>query len=291
MGLQPLKSHLVLEGNEIVIDNPDMVITDDSTFKTNLPCVRGGDVLSGVVTQALGFELSKYESDYCLCRWFDKKLGWLDQVWVGIPIMGMMTNGMGAAVQSGMCGCFTRSVSARALFAQQELHDILQELGHSGWVTLRMSSQDSKTSSIETGIPGTGLYNTLEGIPGTLSEVLTQPENYKYLESWSVSLVVSKFPWPLPPAQHSPGRSQIRGLSDEKHFWLTDHSRFRNSLYTQNNLIGVATGWSRTLSEANSRVVRTCRSLEIDEIQFRTDAGYVASTVMGKIRASGFLES
>ena len=61
--------------------------------------MRGGSVLSSVITRDLGFELSDFGSDFVLSRWFDPRLGWGDQVWLGIPIEGLGMGGTSAKVQ------------------------------------------------------------------------------------------------------------------------------------------------------------------------------------------------
>ncbi len=110
--------------------------------------------------------------------------------------------------------------------------------------------------------------NLLEGAPRKITDFMCEGDTAR--ESWVVSLLMSRSPFPL---EYSHERVEVRGLTEEvlKHYWPWDAGRVRQGWYTSSGRVGLATAWSGELRDACSRVLRTCGSVKYPEKQHRLD--------------------
>jgi hypothetical protein len=286
LALIPIKRRLELEGNQVV----DLSIAEFAvTSKPNglrLPSMMSGERFNTVAMTELGYKVSDYPADAYVSRWFDCRGGFGEKVFLGIPIVGLMDGGKGAGLQVGTVGNYVISAKIEAIFSRPELTALLKELRHSGFVSFWVSSEDGLVTEMETGVPAWGMYNIFEGLTGTLAEFFLDPIGTKLLKSWTVSLVVSRFPYPRDLI--TPQVCSITGITAEveKHFWLGDASGFRNSFTTNSTIVGVATGWADTSWRANALVVGTCGNIGVGEVQYRTDGSDAAEIVYSRLKAS-----
>lgn len=282
--LLPLRRRLELEGNQIVpIESAEFIITDKS-YNGRLPSMLSGTTFNSVVMGELGYDLSDFPADCFVSRWFDSREGFSRQTFLGFPTVGVGERNMGAQVRTGCCGTWVQSAWINTLFSRPELTAILSASHHSGFVSLWLSSEDGLLVEMETGIPSWGLYNVLEGLPGTLGGFLECPRESEFLQSWTTSIVLSRFPFPL--QSHLKERYSIGGISTnvEKHFWLSDATQFKNAWWTSSTIVGVATSWSDTLWKSNALAVATCSNLTIQEVQYRMDSDERAEITWERVK-------
>ena len=267
-------------------DEADFCITSRAGV-VEKPALMGGEQLPRSVLDVLGFKVEESDNDFFLTRWFGTGFGWGVNLFVGIPLRGLMNGGLSAPVDVGTAGCYVGNSCFRELFEETGLADFLKEVNHSGFVSIRMNSDTMQVVGVETGVPGWGLYNILEGLPGTIGDFLAEPQACCFSESWTVGLLLSRFPYPL--EKETKTAARIYGLSraTEKHFWLGPHEQFRNSTTTRSTVVGVATSWAKRLSEADNRAVGTCRSIMVEQAQYRTDTYAVAGQVWGRLKNAG----
>jgi hypothetical protein len=239
--------------------------------------------------------VSPFKGDFFITKWWDRQAkSWTSQVLVGLPLVGLMENGLGRQISVGCCASYLdeKSLECKAVQVslRPELVVLLQEMNHNGPVSFWFSAVDGGLASLETGIPSWGLYNLLEGVPGKLSEFFSRPNEMRLRESWTSSLVLSRYPWPC--KTHTEENLQFNNLNDEieKHFWLGEHTQFKSSLYTRSTLIGVCTSWARTMLEAATRSSRTAQNLQITEAQYRRDSAQTCGPIFGKAKSLGILE-
>lgn len=237
----------------------------------------------------LGYEFSTSPADFFLSRHYDIESGWSSQILLGILIHGLQEGNRSFPTLAGVCTSFVHGQILQSLFERREIEDLLGELNHSGFVSILLSSEDGKVCGLETQLPGTGIYNVLEGRSQTTAGFL-KDQGQILKESWTSTLVLSRWPYPL---EDPNPVSEILGLTEEveRHFWLGDHLEQNGRFWTQSNLIGVASSWGRTLSESSNRAVITCGNIGVEGSQYRTDAGKVAGLVYGQIKCLGILET
>jgi hypothetical protein len=291
--LIPLRRHIELEGNQLVAAaDADFLISNVLEPTVKQKALRGGTKLSQVIVQQLGYEATSSTTDFFVSRWRDQGLfGWGEQIFLGIPLVGVMNGGIGAAVPVGCVGMWVESRMLKEIFNREALGVLLREMNHSGFVSIHISSVDGRIGMIETGVPSWGLYNILENLPGPIEEWLVEPGQTRFRTSWTCGLLVSRFPYPLP--VQNGDAIQVGGITDglEKHFWFGSMNRFRNAIHTRENLIGVATGWSWRLGEACERATFNARAIGVREIQFRSDAEDVAGAIWGAVKQLGVLDN
>jgi hypothetical protein len=189
-----------------------------------------------------------------------------------------MNNELGSPAEAGMACRYIHESPLCDVFGNETLQAALREMQYVGLVSVSMVL-DGRVTGIQTGAPCWGLYNLLEGIRGRTVEFLTG-ETTGLMESWTVGLLMSRFPWPFE-ARHS--QVKIGGMTPaiEKHFWSLETSGYKRAFVSTGPLVGVATAWSPTLSEANRRALRTLEAIELPGKQYRTD---VVSSVGERVR-------
>jgi hypothetical protein len=199
---------------------------------------------------------------------------WDPQVVWSTQVVGLLDDNGGPQVAVGCGTRFVDDSKLRTLFEIDELSGAIEGLGHSGFVSLIFDPTGVRR--VVTGIPGYGFYNVLEGARCKISDVLTRP--VWLLESWTVGLLVSKFPWPH---QDKISRYTIDTISTkiESHAHFFGVSLARKSLVSTSGRVAYVTAWSRFLEDAATRAIRTVRNIRVDGHQYRLDAG-------GEIRSS-----
>ena len=128
---------------------------------------------------------------------------------------------------------------------------------------------EGRVTRLTSGVPWGGLYAVLEGVKGRLAEWFSAPS--RLMESWASALVVSRAPWPYASTSE---RVFVEGVTHgvERHFWSSIKG-FRQSLYTDSTVIGVATAWSPKLHRSAERVLATAQAILIPNKQYRVDLG------------------
>lgn len=264
-GYETLKRPLVLEGHEIVSEGAEVEF--DEAKELEIPP-------SGV--ELLQLPASEGEELLRVIRWFDGEW-WSQQTLLGIPLLTMMNDNLGEVTETGLVCKFVNSDRLNALFANAGLVSLLMKMKHRGFVTLFLG-RDLGVLKLRLG-PGIGLFNVLEGFNGPILDLLLR--GGPLLESWSVSIVVSRYPFPF---DETGERLYFEaGNPAEKHLWFYGLEGFRRSFFTDRTKVCVASAWARTLGDACNRVYRTCRELNIPKKQYRTDAFKQASLVLGMI--------
>lgn len=265
-GYETLKRPLVLEGHEIVLEEAGVEF--DEGKELDIP-LSGVGLLQLPMTTVSGGELVR------TIRWFDGEW-WSQQTLLGIPLLTMMNDGLGESVETGLVCKFINSDRLNALFANAGLVSFLMKMKHVGFVTLALG-QDLNVLSVRLGA-GIGLFNALEGFAGPTLDLLMH--GGPLLESWTVSIVVSRYPFPM--MDMATERIYFEnGNPAEKHLWFYGLEGFRYSFYTERTKVCVASAWATTLGDACNRVYRTCRELVIPKKQYRTDAFKQTSLVLG----------
>lgn len=271
-----LTHQLVEEGEELVNEGEELLLTD--TLTKGLSTVVGGDcTFPRVVVEAMGFEPSLAPRQVCVMRWFDQ--GWRPQVILGFPLLTHMPHDLGAPCECGIACRYIHGGPLVELFDSPMLASTLREMKYIGLVTISTTIEGDVTQ-VQTGAPCYALFNVLEGIRGRTVEFFTG-ETPALMESWTVGLVLSRFPWPfvtpMPPVQ-------VNGIMPaiEKHLWLLDTTSYKRAYTCDGPVVGVATAWSQTLSEATRRVMRTLDAVECPGRQYRTD---VVTSVGERMRA------
>jgi len=268
LGYETLKRPLILEGHQICADGAEVEF--DESKELEVP-------LSGVSLLDLPATKMDEDGELVRCiRWFDGEW-WSQQMLLGIPLSTMMNEDLGQEAESGLVCKYVNSDRLNALFAHAGLVLFLMKMKHRGFVTLFLG-HDLCVLSIKLGA-GIGLFNAIEGFSGPILDLLMR--GGPLMESWSVSIVVSRYPYPM---EETSDRLYFEtGNPAEKHLWFYGLEGFRRSFYTDRTKVCVASAWARTLGDACNRVYRTCRELAIPKKQFRTDAFKQTSLVLGTI--------
>lgn len=274
--MNALAYQLIEEGEELVGEGEELLLTD--TLTKGLGIVVGGDcTFPRVVVEAMGYELSLAPRQVSVLRWFDRE--WRPQVILGFPLLTHMSHDLGAPAECGIACRYIHSGPLVELFDNSMLATTLREMKYIGLVTISTTLEGDVTQ-VQTGAPCFAIFNLLEGIRGRTVEFFTG-ETPALMESWTVGLVLSRFPWPFITSMSS---VQVYGITPaiKKHLWLLDTISYKRAFTCEGPLIGVATAWSQTLSEATRRVMRTLDAVECPERQYRTD---VVTSVGERMRA------
>lgn len=281
-----LRDHLIVGGNQVVDILQAEFFIGSKAFPTKIPSMLSGEVFNEVAMIELGYETSQFASDFFVSRYWNKR-EWGSQMFVGIPAIGLMNGGIGRQIETGCVGNWGSVESQLGkLFERPELQALLEALHHSGWVSLRCSSDDGLVLEMQTGVPSWGLFGLFEGLGGSgrLADFFDDPLGFKFSESWSISLLVSRWPWPG--EEKTSQACRIGGMHSDvkRHFWLGEHQSEAGALWTRSTIVGVASAWGRTSWDANGRAVATCQNLSIPEVQYRTDIDRWGEIVWGKVR-------
>ncbi len=289
----PFKRHLLLEGDTIVdsVSDAELVLSDQSLLSDvdAANYVVGGDFhIAAFALETMGYKTSSRLSyDFVLTKFFDGR-EWLEQLLLGFELPTLMNDNLGFVCKSGYAARYCDKSELQKLFHNLELRDFLVNVAYVGFVSMLLSF-DLSTCSVVAGIPAAGLFNVLEGCPRKMSDFFTQPHDNTLMESWTVNLLLSRYPYPFH-AESSRVSVPAVAFGVDKHFWFNDLRGHSKALYTDSCTIGYATSWGHTLGEANSRVLRTCRGLDVALKQFRTDLSYAVSRQESHLIALGLVE-
>lgn len=279
-----LKKMLELEGDQVTDTTPDILLTRDLLDKENHPSnclVIGGDwYLPRDVLNALDVEVDKTG------RYLGTVSKWLDTTWstqtiLGVPLCSLMNEDLGPSCPSGYACRFVHDSRLDEYFDNPKLESLLKDLKYTGFVSFSFGvdkSNEVVVTRVETGIPNRGFFNILESTKDKLSSFLTQ-ESPILMESWTISLLISRAPYPFKPLDIQ--KAYVKNpLSRDvlKHLYFFNLESFKKTFSTTSLEVGIATSWANTLSEAGRRVLRTCRNLGLEEKQFRTDVVSYVST-------------
>jgi len=261
--------NIVYEGDGVGESSPIVQVMDGTM--SPLPDIRtisSGFVFPLELVKEMGFDMCPQEYSgrkAVVFKWWDS--GWKDKAFLGFPLEFLMNEDLGPKCPSGlMATVLNREDIENYFFNNEVLVETLRDF--IGFVSITLSIEGGiKVIAVETGIPYWGFFNMLEGIKTRISEFLCG--NIDFYDSWTASLLVSRFPYPF---KYSNGSVFVEGLSQsvEKHFW-TGVSNHRKSYTTQSTIIGIATAWSSNLNEACRRCLRTAWNVSVKDKQFRTD--------------------
>lgn len=250
--------------------------------------VLKGESFHSSAVKELGYVLSSHSADCYITRWFDHSRNrWHKQTFLGIPITGLMERGLSVQIPSGCGGRYLPTTQGlESLFGRQELLALLGELRYSGPVSLLVSSADGLVSQIETRLPSWGVYNVLEGVPGTIGEFFSDPLGTVLQESWTLGVLVSR--WPFPKETINGGLTTVGGVSAdvERHLWLMKHEKFKDTIKVYGTAVGIVTAWGKSLWDCGKRVERTCRGLRVEEVQYRIDGADVCQPIYDQLSKS-----
>ena len=272
-----------LEGDEVTtlgmvpdkVNGFDFILTDTRLPPQDLPVIGGDEDFPSSVVQAMGYDVTKGPSNFIVIKWFDYVNGWSDQTIIGIPLIGLMNESLGPPTPTGIALRYSNDSPLTQLFSITSLSNGLHQMRHTGFVTITCTLTPSNymVTGISTHVPYHGLFAILEGTSDRLSDFFLDPTHLK--ESWTAAILVTRYPFPH---QAHSSRAFIKGLTDEvlRHLWMPFVTSHRNSHFLDNTLVGISTAWSPHLTEANRRALRTCRAIQLDQKQYRTDLGTVA---------------
>ena len=185
---------------------------------------------------------------------------------------------------TGLGARYVQDEPLHGVFSKGDLEEMLKELRYEGPVSVGAAAGEAGIVSISSTLPHWGLCNILEGTKGRIGEFLAYPFDNPLMESWTVSLLFSRFPYPAKVVEKT---ARIEGVDRgvENHFWFYPNVRvFKRTYTTEATKIGVASAWGDTLEEANSRAVSTCHVLGLPEKQFRTDGQYSIGAIWGRYK-------
>ena len=282
-----IEYRLRLEGDEIVeTKEADLVFTSQMGISTQAPVVGGDWMFPDSVLEALGFKSTRKTWDYCFARWFGPN-GDIGHTMVGIPFRGMMNEGMGKAETIGMGSRFVTSRLANHLYKNSNLLATIVEMNYQGFVCFLMSGDE--VVGIRLGMPEWGIYNALEALKSEwpISKFLSDARHGCFYESWTISLLVTRFPWPH---EDKADRVVVEEAPSE-HFWFLDPSPSKRGLWTEQTRLGVLTSWGLRINEASERILGLARKLKVPEIQFRTDLARSLSSAWGSIREACYWQN
>jgi len=279
---------IFLKDGDKVVSNGEITLSD-----VYVPGeINGTCHFPEVFIEGMGLTPEKRRIDFTASKWFDSE--WRPQTLIGIPAHGMMNGNLGADVVTAF-GLKPLSVSPLSeLFDLEPLKKSLLEMSYQGFVTFSLSlclGGDNPYSivSLQTGLPYFGLFNVVESIPGRMVDfVLGKVPDL--LESWTINIVLSRPPWPesVPPVERIFFSPTIEEL---KHLWFPGALFRKRNFSSSETLVGIATSWAVSISEANRRTLRTLRNLAICEKQYRTDVASVVAQMAHRLRGRGLLGS
>ena len=284
-----VRDQVVLEGDELD-KSADLVIATELK-KPQGETRIGGDSpvpLAAVadLEGAVDF-LEGEDSDFFTIRWYNEEFS--PQNIVTFPIKGMMNEGLGLGVDTGSTTKFLSGAVFDVLYSSEGLREVVREFEYRGPVIAGWAFLPGKICLTHIRL---GLYPFLtiplfEGLTTKITDFLTG-KNQLLKESSLVSILVSRYPFPF--QEQTSDVIHVRNLTPPvlKHFWTYEMEFHRHSFYTDRTIIGMATAWGAlsaqdqgqrvmSLSEANRRALRTCRSLDVPNKQFRTDVDFRAS--------------
>lgn len=284
--LLPLARHLELEGHDVTIiakpelvgPRDDLLLTDTTVDPSNrrVPTIGGGDTLHGELLRPYNLVPGPSRGDHIVVKWFDRSQGFHPQLLLGFPVSKFMVGDLGTCVQAGMGARYMSECDLlQDLFmGNVALKATLEAMGFSGPVIIERDSRTKGVVSIHMGLRSIVLYNMFEGLPCSIVEWLDDPLSKTLYQSWTVNILVSRYPYPF---QLEDGNVPLTGLtrSAEKHFWTFGGTEFKRSVSTHQTRLGLATGWGQTLSDAGRTSLSLARSVDVPDVQYRTDVPLV----------------
>jgi len=252
------------EGDELVSEGAELTITDKAGAVEGPTVTVGGEMSSSMLNM---LDIVSATPVACVSKWYDPFAGWMDQLVVSIPVMGMMNDDLGADVLSGMALRYIDQSPLGELFDNELLEMTLKQSKHTGFVSIGITPE-GLACSVCFGIPWGGNLVVLEGCGQRLAEFFSCPE--RLMESWAVGLYVTRHPYPFATVGE---RAHVEGLgrSTAKHIYTPHVTQYRNSFYTDNTMIALCTSWDKRLIDANKRVLSLCGKITVEGKQHRTD--------------------
>lgn len=275
--------HLIEEGDDPM----------SSEREADVKIVQPSREIPGMILTDLGYPLvAKYEDEttHVLTRWWDsRKTKFLDQLMLSIPLIGLMNENLGPKIPVGSISRFLNPYPLGETLCYRGVEDILKEWRWNGFVSACMSRE--KIHRIELGIPYGAIFNAMENAKGKLSEWWSG-EKGELREEWTVSQLISRTPFPYKIEVHPElEMAEIKGLTKnvEKHLWLLEHKEIRGVVYSTSSRVGYASSWGRDLEDASFRCLLTCRNVEVQGKQYRTDLERQGSLQLDELHQSGLL--
>lgn len=293
--LYGIKKRLELEGDEIVSskNEAELIVTDDPDLHhkvKGIPIVGGSVDLRGDSLSYLIGRVPAEEPDFGvhIIKWNDRVQGFSPQTVVGFCHFGFMNENLGPRVGQGFSSRFkSEDEELSELFKNESLVQFLSEMRYTGFVDIVLDHKTKEIHRILTRVPCFGSLALFDSVPGKLSDFLIQGSSIKTHERWNVGLVLSRYPYPF---QDMGERAFVRGLNEGvlKHFWPFRLKGFRKSMYIDDTLLGCSTATGTTVTEANRRALRTCRNIDLNLKQYRSDIDYFTRIYWGALRSSKF---
>ncbi len=268
-GYNLLRLTILAEGDTIVEKGEDIFL-DES--------VEG--VVPDVAMQVLGYTPQPEEEFFMITKRFSD--GWSNQTYISFPLPTLMDNNLGYVFESGRVGRYIPENPINPFNdVFKTLENLFNEMNYKGFVSVKVS-RNMNLIGVLFGA-GLALYSILEGSKEKVSTFMSKGEHV--LESWSASLVISRYPFPF----ELKSKRLFLTLTNSamKHLWFYDLNTFKKSSYTDETKVCVVTAWATSLNEMSKRIYRTCQGLDISQKQYRTDiTNYVTSTWIDFVAAT-----
>lgn len=287
------RQRLERDGHEVVESSTkaDLALVSSPTSSEFRPVsgqrvVYGGVTLPRLSLQAAGLAVDpvveQRQSLFTLSRWFDQN-GWREDLDLfGVPLVGLMNEGLGAPVEVGWVGHPSKDSCLFEHFHNPVLGEIFKKFEHRGFVTIRTTREG--VVECHTGLPRWAGYAAGEGVKGGLAEWCEKPS--PFLDSWTAALLVSRWPWP---AEAKGDEAEVGSpLEAERHVWRLGRANAWTEARTKRTEVLVVSSWAKDLSEATWRALRTCRNLTLPCKQYRTDSRFHVEALVKKLREEGF---
>jgi hypothetical protein len=268
IGYDVLSRPLLLEGHEVVQDGEDILLNEEA--ETNIP--KKALALLGVEVSSSLVELFR------VSRYYDYVTGYGEQTLLGMPLTKFLCDDLGVDCFMGMVTKFVKSSYVDKFYDQIE--ELLRRMRHTGYVSIRFGD-DLLPIEARRGL-GEMLFHALEGFKGSVVDLMTK--KVQLLESWTSSLVISRYPFPQVELVEPEVQLSINPAA-EKHLWFYGIYGYRNALYTKRSKVCVATAWAQSVSDVCNRVYRTARELELPLKQYRVDLFKKTCLALGLINA------
>ena len=256
-GYNTLRRTIELEGDSIVEKDEDLFLDEN---------IEGS--ITTVAAEALGFSFGIGDEAYMVTKRYNS--GWDNQTYISYALRTLMNNDLGFPLEVGRAGRYIQDKICCDHF--EKLNSLLDEMNYFGFISLKFNA-DNNLIDVLFGA-GLALYGMLEGVSGKISSFFK--DSGKILESWSVALVLSRYPYPFKPTCDRLFFDLPPSVA--KHLWFFDLKGFRKGFYTDKTAICIVSAWATSLNEAARRVYRTCQGLDVPLKQYRTDvAPYISN--------------
>lgn len=254
---------------------------------TRALAVRAGEEVTGLtlsrgVVRALGIGLTDIPAEALVARVWEGE-AWGPQTFVGMLVTGALPGGLGVGGVTGGAVRAQHTSAGDVVWSNRALADVLRTSRFRGPVFVLMTAAGNPVD-VTPYPPGGVLFAMLEGCRVPVGRWYEGPT--PLLESWTVSLAVSAWPWPLDPD----GTVVVPALPDRvrKHFW-SPWGALADDTVAQGRLLGWATAWSETLSDAVTRATVTARAIPVDGLQYRPGAGRDLVEVLARVKNAGVI--